>query len=69
MVLNFGTRARNYVLPLGRPVNQIVSQKNTIARSGAMSVRTTRPISIRVCNQIIDRRAVTPCFLEKFKTC
>lgn len=47
-----GTRARDSVLALRGLGDQVVPEKNSIARSGFASIRTTRPISIRVGDQV-----------------
>jgi hypothetical protein len=47
-----GARARDSVLALRGLGDQVVPEKNSIARSGFASIRTTRPISIRVGDQV-----------------
>jgi hypothetical protein len=50
MILGFGIRAGDCVLPLGGSENQIVAPKHTIARCGMTGNGIARPISIRICN-------------------
>lgn len=48
LIFCFSTRTRHLTLPFRRPGDQVVTRENNIACSGLTSVRTTRPISIRV---------------------
>jgi hypothetical protein len=51
-VFFFSTGARNRVLALGRPGDQVVAEEDNIARCGSAGVRTARPIGIRVNDQL-----------------
>ena len=51
-VFGFSTGARNRILALGRPGDQVVAEEDSIARGGSTGVRTTRPIGIRVNDQL-----------------
>lgn len=47
-----GTRARYSKLTFGGPGDQVVAKEHSITRGGFPGVRTTCPISIRVCTQV-----------------
>jgi hypothetical protein len=51
-VFGFSTGARNRILALGRPGDQVVAEEDTIARGGPAGVWTARPIGIRVNDQL-----------------
>ena len=55
-ILGFCTGARNSLLPLKRPGDQIVTEEHSKAPGRLARVRTTSPISIRVDNQLSRRR-------------
>jgi len=56
-ILGLCTGSRDCRLTLGRPGNQIITQKYTVARSGTASIGTTGPISISVHSEISSRGA------------
>ena len=57
-VLRLSTRAGDNWLPLGRPGDQVATQEDGVAGSGATSVRAASPVSIGVDHQLSRRRAV-----------
>jgi len=50
-IFSLSTRARNNILSLGGPGDEVVTKKDRIARSGLASVRTACTINIRIDNQ------------------
>lgn len=52
VVLNFGARPGDGILPLGRPGNQIVTEEHRIARGGLASVGATSLLRIGVDLQL-----------------
>ena len=56
-ILDLCTGSRDCRLTLGRPRNQIITQKYTVSRSGMVSIGTTGPISISVHSEISSRGA------------
>ena len=57
-VLRLGTGAGHNWLPLGRLEDEVAAQEDGVARSGAAGVRTTRPVSVGVDNQLSGSRPV-----------
>ena len=55
-ILGFCTGARNSLLPLRRPGDQIVTEEHSKARGRLARVRTTSLVSIRVDDQLSRRR-------------
>jgi hypothetical protein len=55
LVLGFCTRARECGLSLGRPGNEVVTKKHTIAGGRAAGVRTSTPIGISIRNKFLNR--------------
>jgi len=51
-ILSFSTECRHCVLPLRRPVDQVVPEKYRITRCGFASIWTACPVSIRVHSQL-----------------
>jgi len=54
-VLGFCTRARECGLSLGRPGNEVVTKKHTIAGDRTAGARTSTPISISIRNKFLNR--------------
>jgi hypothetical protein len=48
VILSLGTRARDGVLVLGGPRDEVVTDEHNIARSGPVCIRATRPVRIQV---------------------
>jgi len=55
-ILSLSTGARDGLLPLGRPRNQIITEEHGIARGGLTCVRTTSLVGVRVDHQLSRRR-------------
>ena len=55
-ILRFSTRSGDCILPLRRPGNQVVPQKNCITQCGFVCIQTACPVSIRVYCQLTLRR-------------
>lgn len=71
-ILGLSARARDGVLSLGGPRDQIVTEEDTVARSGATCVRTTSPIRVGISNKTILRggrklETVVKCALDVSK--
>ena len=55
-ILSFSTGCRHCVLPLRRPVDQVVPEKYRITRCGFVSIWTACPICVRVHSQLTLQR-------------
>src|SRR6185503_15361473 len=53
-ILSLRTRTRDRSLSFGGPRDQVVTEEDAVARSGAPRVRATSPISIGVGGQTVD---------------
>jgi hypothetical protein len=57
-IFSLRTRTGHRRLPLGGPRDQIITKENAETRGGFSGVRTTSPVSVRVCNEIEGGRLV-----------
>lgn len=55
-ILRFSAGAGDCMLSLGRPRDEVIAKKHTIAGGGATSVRTARPVRIRIGDEAIRGR-------------
>ena len=55
-MLSFGTGLGDCILPLRRPGNQVVPEKNRITQCGFASIRTACPVGVGVHSQLTLRR-------------
>jgi hypothetical protein len=52
VILSLGARARDDVLVLGGPGDEVVTEEHNIARGGPACIRATHPVHIRVVRQL-----------------